>query len=99
MDRLDINSMYSTSHTLPQLGGSKSSRSPKSSKSPKSSRSPRQSKSYIPSAIDMEKATAIDKFRKANRLLQKELNEVKEELKKEKQKSSTLERKLKASNA
>ena len=92
MDRLDINSMYSTSHTLPQLGGSKSSRSPKSSKSP------RQSKSYNPSAIDSEKATAIDKFRKANRLLQKELNEVKEELKKEKQKTSTLEKQIKATN-
>ena len=92
MDRLDINSMYSTSHTLPQLGGSKSSRSPKSSKSP------RQSKSYNPSAIDSEKATAIDKFRKANRLLQKELNEVKEELKKEKQKTSILEKQIKATN-
>ena len=95
MDRLDINSMYSTSYTLPQLGGSKSSRSPKSSKS---SKSPRQSKSYNPSAIDSEKATAIDKFRKANRLLQKDLNEVKEELKKEKQKTSTLEKQIKATN-
>ena len=88
MDRLDINSMYSTSHKLTQSGGGS-----KSSKSPK-----KKTNNYKPLDIDGESATALDKFRKANRLLQKELNEVKEELRKEKQKTSTLEKQLKASN-
>ena len=87
MDRLDINSMYSTSHKLTQSGGG--------SKSPKS---PKKGKTYTPPDIDGESATALDKFRKANRLLQKELSEVKEALKKEKQKTSTLEKQIKASN-
>jgi len=86
MDRLDINSMYSTSHKFSQLGGSKSPRRT----------SPKKSKSYSPSDIDSGTATALDKFRKANRLLQRELNEVKYALKKEKQKTSTLEKQIKA---
>ena len=87
MDRLDINSMYSTSHKLTQSGGDS-----------KSSRSPKKGKTYTPPDIDGESATALDKFRKANRLLQKELSEVKEALEKEKQKTSTLEKQIKASS-
>ena len=86
MDRLDINSMYSTSHKFSQLGGSKS---PKSHK---------MGKTYTPPDIDGDSATALDKFRKANRLLQKELNEVKEALRKEQQKTSTLEKQINASS-
>ena len=88
MDRLDINSMYSTSHKLTQSGGGS-----KSSKSPK-----KKTNNYKPLDIDGESATALDKFRRANRLLQKELDEVKDALRKEKQKSSKLERQLKASS-
>ena len=87
MDRLDINSMYSTSHKLTQSGGGS-----------KSSRSPKKGKTYTPPDIDGESATALDKFRKANRLLQKELSEVKEALEKEKQKTSKLEKQIKASS-
>jgi len=93
MDRLDINSMYSTSHKSSQAGGSNSPNSPNSPNSVK-----RKGKTYNPADIDGESASALDKFRKANRLLQKELNEVKEELKIEKQKTSTLDKQLKASN-
>ena len=84
MDRLDINSMYSTSHKLTQSGGG--------------SKSPKKGKTYTPPDIDGESATALDKFRKANRLLQKELSEVKEALEKEKQKTSKLEKQIKASS-
>ena len=52
---------------------------------------------YIPKDSSHKTQSDLSKLFKANRLLQKELNETKAELKKEKQKTSTLEKKLKAS--
>lgn len=49
--------------------------------------------SYRPADIDGETATALDKFRKANRLLKKELESVKEELHKEQQLTKRLQNK------
>ena len=93
MDRLDINSMYSTNQISSQWGGSKSPRS----KSPRS-KSPTRGNIYNPSGIDGATESAIYKFRKANRLLQKELNEVKEQLKKEQQKTKKLEKQIEISS-
>ena len=85
MDRTSEYSLYSGNITASQIGGSTKSRSPK------------KGKTYNPADIDGGTATAIDKFRKANRLLQKELDQVKEQLKKEQQKTSKLEKQLEIS--
>ena len=93
MDRLDINSMYSTNQISSQWGGSKSPRS-----KTHRSKSPTRGNIYNPSGIDGATESAIYKFRKANRLLQKELNEVKEQLKKEQQKTKKLEKQIEISS-
>jgi hypothetical protein len=87
MDRISELSLYSVSHSSSQVGGSEKTRS--RSKSPK--------KSYKPSDMDGETTTALDKFRKANRLLQKELSETKQALDKEKKLTATLKKQLESS--
>jgi hypothetical protein len=82
MDRISEHSLYSVSHSSSQVGGSTRSRS----KSPK--------KSYKPSDMDGETTTALDKFRKANRLLQKELADAKQALDKEKELTASLKKQL-----
>jgi hypothetical protein len=54
-------------------------------------------RNYKPSDIDGETSTAIDKFRKANRLLQKELSDIKKDLDIEKEITSKLKKQLEAS--
>jgi hypothetical protein len=56
--------------------------------------SKRKTNSYIASDLSKEDASALDKFRKANRLLQKELNETKDALVKERDLSAKLKKKL-----
>jgi len=87
MDRINEQSLYSSNKSISQTGGS----APQS-KSPK-----KKNKTYIPADIDSETATAVDKFRKANRLLQYELDQLKEQLKKEQQKTNKLEKQLEMS--
>ena len=85
MDRISEHSLYSVSHSSSQVGGSTRS----SSKSPK--------KSYKPSDMDGETSIALDKFRKANRLLQKELADTKHALEKEKELTTSLKKQLESS--
>ena len=91
--RLDINHLY---------GGGSSSTS-KSSKGESKSKSKRYSPKknsfssishYDPKEDKDDKLTGLDKFRKANRILQSELNQVKQELELEKRRSADLERRL-----
>ena len=91
MDRISELSLYSVSHTSTQVGGSEKTRS----KSPKSPKSPK--KTYKPSDMDGETTTALDKFRKANRLLQKELSDTKQALDKEKKVTASLKKQLESS--
>ena len=86
MDRTSEYSLYSGNISAPQVGGGATK-----------SRSPKKGKTYNPADIDGGTATAIDKFRKANRLLQKELDQVKDQLKKEQQKTNKLEKQLEIS--
>ena len=86
MDRTSEHSLYSGNISVSQVGGGTTK-----------SKSPKKGKTYNPADIDGETATAIDKFRKANRLLQKELDQLKEQLKKEQQKTSKLEKQLEIS--
>jgi hypothetical protein len=88
MDRISEHSLYNISHSSSQVGGSAKSRSPRS-KSP--------NKSYKPADIDGETATALDKFRKANRLLNKELTDTKQALEKEKELTTSLKKQLESS--
>jgi len=88
MDRISEHSLYNVSNISSQFGGSEKTRS-KSPKSPK--------KTYKPSDMDGETTTALDKFRKANRLLQKELSETKQALDKEKKLTATLKKQLESS--
>ena len=91
MDRISEHSLYTISHSSNQVGGSaKSFRS----KSPSSKSS---NKSYKPADIDGETATALDKFRKANRLLNKELTDTKQALEKEKELTTSLKKQLESS--
>ena len=90
MDRISEHSLYTISHSSSQVGGSAKS----SSKSPRS-KSP--NKSYKPADIDGETATALDKFRKANRLLNKELTDTKQALDKEKELTTSLKKQLESS--
>ena len=89
MDRVHEHSLYSSSspfraRPVPQTGGDKR-------------RSPTKTgKTYTPPDTDEETSTALDKFRKANRLLQKELNEVKDALEKEKNLNKKLTQQLKS---
>jgi hypothetical protein len=92
MDRINEHSLYNVSNKSSQLGGS--DKSSKSS-SPKS-KSPKK-KSYNPADMDGSKATALDKFRKANRLLQKELADTKQSLEKEKELTTSLKKQLESS--
>ena len=50
---------------------------------------------YTPSDIDDETATAVDKFRKANRLLAKKLEDITDALDKEKSKNAKLQKQVK----
>jgi len=87
MDRVNEHALYSSNISINQTGGGKSK-----------SRSPtKNNNTYIPADIDGETSTALDKFRKANRILQKELDQVKEQLKKEQQRTSKLEKQLEIS--
>ena len=86
MDRISEHSLYTISHSSSQVGGS--------AKSPRS-KSP--NKSYKPADIDSETSTALDKFRKANRLLNKELTDTKQALEKEKELTTSLKKQLESS--
>ena len=90
MDRISEHSLYTISHSSSQVGGSAKS----SSKSPRP-KSP--NKSYNPADIDGETSTALDKFRKANRLLNKELTDTKQALEKEKELTTSLKKQLESS--
>jgi len=85
MDRIHEHSLYSGGTTVSQAGGGPRSKSPK-----------KKNTSYNPADIDGETSTGIDKFRKANRLLQKELNEVKELLEKEKKLNAKLKAQIRS---
>ena len=85
MDRIHEHSLYYDGNvSVSQSGGG-----------PRST-SPNKGKTYLPADIDGETSTALDKFRKANRLLQKELNEVKTALEKEKNINKKLTQQLKS---
>jgi hypothetical protein len=87
MDRLDANSLYDASFT--QVGGAREDpRSP----------SKKETTSYSPSDIDGEPSTSLSQLFKVNRLLQKELDQVKKELDSEKLKTSKLEKQIKSLN-
>jgi len=85
MDRISEHSLYTVHNISSQIGGSDKSRP----NSPK--------KSYKPADIDGETATALEKFRKANRLLQKELSVTKQSLEKEKELTTKLKKQLESS--
>ena len=90
MDR-SYTQLYSKSNSSSVYsGGGSNSKQGKSKPSDK----PSSDHSYRPADIDGETATALDKFRKANRLLKKELESVKEELHKEQQLTKELQDKL-----
>jgi len=87
MDRIHEHSLYSGGSTsVSQKGGGPRSTSPK-----------KKNTSYSPADVDGETSTGIDKFRKANRLLQKELKEVKELLEKEKKLNAKLKKEVESS--
>ena len=83
MDRVHEHSLYSGGTTLSQTGGGPRPTSPK-----------KKNTSYNPADIDGETSTAIDKFRKANRLLQKELKEIKAQLEEEKKLNAKLKKQV-----
>ena len=88
MDRIHEHSLYAGGGgaSVSQAGGGPRSKSPK-----------KKNTSYNPADIDGETSTGIDKFRKANRLLQKELKEVKELLDKEKKLNAKLKKEVESS--
>ena len=86
MDRINEHSLYSSNTSVYQTGGFKSSKSPKSPKKNKSS--------YRPGDVDGETSTALDKFRKANRELKRDLQKALHELKLEKEKTKELQKQL-----
>jgi len=89
MDRINEHSLYSSNSSVYQTGGSsKSSNSPKSPKKNKSS--------YRPGDVDGETSTALDKFRKANRELKRDLDKALQQLQEEKLKNSKLEKQIKS---
>jgi len=89
MDRINEYSLYSSNSSVYQTGGSsKSSKSPKSPKKNKSS--------YRPGDVDGETSTALDKFRKANRELKRDLDKALQQLQEEKLKNSKLEKQIKS---
>ena len=85
MDR-DYDKLYNKNIYFHQDGGA-----PNKSKSPK-----KNSNSYNPPDIDGETSTGIDKFRKANRLLQNELNKIKIELNNLKKENIKLKKQIEA---
>jgi hypothetical protein len=85
MDRLDPNSLYDVSFT--QVGGDIRSPRPK-----------KETNSYSPADIDGETSKSLSKLFKVNRLLQKELDQVKTELESEKLKTSKLDKQIKSLN-
>ena len=86
MDRTSEHSLYSGNISVSQVGGGTTK-----------SKSPKKGKTYNQADIDGGTETGIDKFRKANRLLQYELDQLKEQLKKEQQKTNKLEKQLEIS--
>jgi len=88
MDRINEHSLYSSNTSVYQTGGFKSSKSPKSPKKNKSS--------YRPGDVDGETSTALDKFRKANRELKRDLDKALQQLQGEKLKNSKLEKQIKS---
>ena len=86
MDRVHEHSLYSRVETTFQAGGGPRSTSPTSST--------KKTTSYTPEDVGGETSISIDKFRKANRLLQKELKEVKELLEKEKKLTAKLKKEV-----
>ena len=72
MERKDVNTLYS--NIFEQLGGSKSS----------SSKNNKKNDFYIPSDLSLKSQGDMSKLFRANRILQKELNETKLELEKTK---------------
>ena len=88
MDRINEQSLYSSKSSVYQTGGFKSSKSPKSPKNNKSS--------YRPGDVDGETSSALDKFRKANRELKRDLDKALQQLNEEKLKNSKLEKQIKS---
>jgi hypothetical protein len=86
MDR-DYDKLYNKNISIHQVGGA-----PNKSKSPK-----KKNTSYNPADIDGETSTGIDKFRKANRLLQNDLNKIKRELNNVKKENIKLKKQIEAS--
>ena len=69
MDRISEHSLYSSNKSVYQTGGDP--------KSPRSPRSPKNNKSsYRPADVDGETSTSIDKFRKANRELKRDYENI-----------------------
>jgi len=85
-DRLDITSMYGGAFI--QEGGDPISPRPKKT----------MVKTYSPTDDYSGTAMSLEKLFKANRLLQKELNEVKSKLDAEKRKNDALEKVIKSQN-
>ena len=90
MDRINEHSLYSSNISVYQTGGDP--RSPKSPKSPKKNKS-----SYRPADVDGETSSAIDKFRKANRELKRDYENIKKELEKANELNNKLKKELEAS--
>ncbi len=87
MDRINEHSLYKNNISVYQVGGA-----PKSPKSPTKNKS-----SYRPADVDGETSTALDKFRKANRELKRDLDKALQELQEEKLKNFKLKKQLDAS--
>jgi predicted transcriptional regulator len=85
MDRTNEHSLYNFTHSLLQYGGYDTSKIETYEEINK----------YTPSDIDDETATAVDKFRKANRLLAKKLEDITDALDKEKSKNAKLQKQVK----
>ena len=90
MDRINEHSLYSSNKSVYQTGGDP--------KSPRSPRSPKNNKSsYRPADVDGETSTSIDKFRKANRELKRDYENIKKELQKANELNNKLKKELEAS--
>ena len=90
MDRINEHSLYSSNISVYQTGGYP--------KSPRSPRSPKNNKSsYRPADVDGETSTSIDKFRKANRELKRDYENIKKELQKANELNNKLKKELEAS--
>ena len=90
MDRINEHSLYSSNISVYHTGGDP--RSPKSPKSPKKNKS-----SYRPADVDGETSTSIEKFRKANRELKRDYENIKKELQKANELNNKLKKELEAS--